>query len=111
MTHPLLYQINTRVVLSELGSAIGRPATLDDLSDGMLDRIAADGFEWVWMLGVWQTGEAGRRVSLTNQSLREAYAHELPGYRDEDIVGSPFAVREYRAHQAFGGDDALARLR
>jgi hypothetical protein len=53
----------------------------------------------------------GREISRTNPSLRDAYAHELPGYQDTDIVGSPFAIREYRAHQAFGGDKALAKLR
>jgi glycosidase len=111
MNHPLLYQINTRVVLAELGAARRGPATLDDLPDSMLDRIAADGFEWVWMLGVWQTGEVGQEISRTNPSLRDAYAHELPGFDEPDIVGSPFAIREYRAHQAFGGDKALARLR
>ena len=53
----MLYQINTRVVLRDI-----RPgATLDDLPDALLDEIAGRGFTWVWMLGVWQTGPAGRR--------------------------------------------------
>ena len=43
-----LYQINTRVWLHELGETLARSATLDDVSDASLDRIAADGFDWVW---------------------------------------------------------------
>ena len=31
--YPALYQINTRVRLSELSHALGRAATLDDFSD------------------------------------------------------------------------------
>ena len=42
--HPLLYQLNTRVRLTELSRALGRPATLDDLGDAELDRWAALGF-------------------------------------------------------------------
>jgi hypothetical protein len=61
--YPALFQINTRVRLSELAAALGRRATLDDFPDAELDRLAADGFDIVWFLGVWQTGEAARRVS------------------------------------------------
>ena len=39
--YPMLYQINTRVWLTELSSALGRRATLDDIPDAELDRIAA----------------------------------------------------------------------
>jgi len=28
-----------------------------------LPRISAMGFDWVWLLSVWGTGDAGRRVS------------------------------------------------
>ena len=31
--HPCLYQIKTRVWLTELARALGRPATLDDVPD------------------------------------------------------------------------------
>ncbi len=35
----------------------------------------------------------------------------LPDLRDEDITGSPYAVRAYAVHTDFGGPDALARFR
>ena len=41
--HPSLYQINTRVWLTELSRALGRPATLDDIPDAELDRVARMG--------------------------------------------------------------------
>jgi hypothetical protein len=41
---PSLYQINTRVWLTELSRALGRPATLDDMPDAELDRLAGMGF-------------------------------------------------------------------
>jgi glycosidase len=111
MNHPLLYQINTRVFLHERGAALGRHATLDDLPDEFLDEVAARGFQWIWLLGVWQTGEVGRRISREDQVLRASYAEQLPDFTDEDIVGSPFAVQRYTVNADFGGDMALARLR
>ena len=39
--YPSLYQINTRVWMTELARSLGRPATLDDIPDAELDRLAA----------------------------------------------------------------------
>lgn len=111
MTNPSIYQINTRVVLQERGVALGRAATLDDLDDRFLDDIAAKGFQWVWLLGVWQTGPAGRQVSRSNPKLVEECRRVLPDLKADDICGSPFAIVAYQTHGDFGGDKALARLR
>jgi hypothetical protein len=111
MRHPSLYQINTRVFLTERSAQIRRSATLDDVPDALLDEMAGRGFEWAWFLGVWQTGEAGRQISRADRRLRAEFTHELRDLREDDIVGSPFAVKDWTVHQDFGGDSALARLR
>jgi glycosidase len=109
--YPSLYQINTRVLLTELARARGRAATLDDIPDAELDRVAAMGFDWVWFLSVWRTGAAGQRVSRTTPEWRHEFEATLPDLRDEDIGGSGFAITGYTAHPEMGGDAALARLR
>ncbi len=109
--YPALFQVNTRVRLAELESSLGRPATLDDVPDAELDQLARDGFDLVWFLGVWQTGEAARRVSASNPEWLAEYRRVLPDFREADVCGSCFAVRDYRVHSDFGGDQALARLR
>ncbi len=109
--YPSLFQINTRARLSELAWALGRPATLDDVPDADLDWLAADGFDLVWFLGVWQTGEAARRVSRSKPEWLEEYRRVLSDFQETDVTGSCFAVRNYRVHVDFGGDPALARLR
>lgn len=109
--NPLLYQINTRVLLTDLSRALRRPATLDDIPDQELDRFAWDGFDWIWFLGVWQTGDAGRNISLENPEWRREFRALLPDFTDDDVCGSCFAVQSYEVHRAFGGNGALARLR
>lgn len=108
---PTLYQISTRLLLGELATRLGRPATLDDVEDEALDLIAGRGFDWIWLMGVWQTGEIGRNVSATRADWRAGYREQLPDFTDADICGSPFAVKQYVVHAEFGGNDALARLR
>jgi hypothetical protein len=109
--HPALFQINTRVWLTERSRALGRPATLDDVADGELDRVAALGCDWIWLLSVWSTGPAGQRISRESHEWRREFQDTLPDLREEDIGGSGFAITGYTVHRDLGGSAALARLR
>jgi glycosidase len=109
--YPSLYQINTRVWLTELARARGRQATLDDIPDADLDRMAEMGFDWVWFLSVWRTGPTGQQVSRTQPDWRHEFEETLPDLREDDIAGSGFAITGYTVHSHLGGDAALARLR
>ncbi len=109
--NPLLYQINTRVLMRGITRALGRPAGFDDVPDAALAALRALGVDWVWFLGVWQTGAAGLAVSRTNPAWQAGFREALPDLAPDDICGSPFAVADYSAVAAFGGDVALARLR
>jgi hypothetical protein len=109
--YPSLFQVNTRVYLSERTAELGRPATLDDIPNRVLDEWAQAGFDLVWFLGSWQTGPAGRRVSESNLEWLAEYQRGLPDFRLSDICGSCFAIQDYRVHDECGGDAALDRLR
>ena len=109
--YPSLYQINTRVWLTDLSATLGRKATLDDIPDAELDRLAALGFDWIWLLSVWRTGPAAQQVSRTNSEWRHEFQETLPDLREEDIAGSGFAITGYTVHPSLGGDAALARVR
>ena len=109
--NPTLYQINTRVWLTELSGQLGRPATLDDIPNAELDRLAELGFDWIWFLSVWQTGPGAQKVSRSNSGWRTEFQETLPDLKEEDIAGSGFAITGYTVHKNLGGDAALARLR
>jgi hypothetical protein len=109
--YPSLYQINTRVWLTELARKLGRACTLEDIPDAELDSLAKMGFDWVWFLSVWQTGPEAQLVSRTNAEWRHEFQQTLPDLREEDIAGSGFAITGYTVHKNLGGDAALARLR
>ncbi|WOD18619.1 alpha-amylase family glycosyl hydrolase [Paraburkholderia kirstenboschensis] len=111
LRYPALYQINTRVWLTELSGELGRSATLDDVPDAGLDHLAGLGFDWIWLLSVWQTGPAAQAVSRANPEWRREFAETLPDLGDEDIAGSGFAIQSYTVHGDLGGVEALARLR
>lgn len=109
--YPSLYQVNTRVWLTELSASSGKKATLDDIPDQSLKAIAKMGFDWIWFMNVWATGEKGKKISRENPEWRLEYEATLTDLKEDDIGGSGFAVAEYIVDAKLGGDEALKRLR
>ncbi|MBX7057889.1 MAG: hypothetical protein K1X75_07465 [Leptospirales bacterium] len=109
--YPALFQLNTRVRLRALSQQLGRPATLNDIPDQELEALAEAGFDWLWLLSVWQTGSVSREVSRRRLEWRKEFQETLPDLSEEDICGSGFAISDYSVHQALGGAEALLRLR
>jgi len=109
--YPSLYQVNTRVLLTGLSVGLGRQATLDDIDDRELQRFEELGFDWIWLLSVWSTGEKGRDISLSNPQWRKEFQETIPDLKEEDIGGSGFAIADYTVSKDLGGEEALSRLR
>lgn len=72
--HPTLYQINTRVWLTERCTRLGRNVTLDDIPDKQLDGLQRLGFDWIYLLGVWPDT---LQLNYGNPALQEAMRGEL----------------------------------
>jgi glycosidase len=109
--YPSLFQINTRVWLQRLSRETGRPITLADIDDATLDSFVEHGFDWIWLLSVWQTGAAGRAVSRSNAQWRAEFKTVLPDLTEDDICGSGFAITAYAVSDALGGEKALEQFR
>lgn len=106
-----LYQVYTRVYLNSLSRLFGHPASLDDIPDSLLETLASQGFNWLYMLGIWETGQEGLRISQNNGPLYNELYAIFPDLAPEDICGSCFAIAGYHVHPDFGDDASLARLR
>ncbi len=109
--YPSLYQINTRVWLRSLSTQAGRQITLSDVPDEEFERLASLGFEWIWLLGVWQTGDLGQQIARELPELRRVYREALPDYQEADICSSPFAITAYSVSPDLGGEHGLALFR
>lgn len=109
--YPSLYELNVRTTMGELSRKLGRLATFDNIPSAQLDLLAELGFDWIWPMGAWQTGPAGRHISRTLPHLRKGYSEALPDFEENDICGSPYAVASYKVSSDFGGEEALARIR
>jgi alpha amylase-like protein len=109
--YPALLEINTRVWLRRLSREAGRSVGLEDIDERLLDGLARQGFDWIWLLSVWRTGPAGRAVSRSMPAWRAEYRTVLPDLTEDDICGSGFAIAAYEVSEALGGRPALAQFR
>lgn len=67
----------------------------DEITDGELRGFAALGFDWIWMMGVWQ-------ISPEVLSISRRYGL--------DYQGSPYAIAAYEVSRELGGEAALRSL-
>ena len=109
--HPFIYEINTWVWLGELSRRTGTAVDLAGVPGSEWDAIAALGFDAVWLMGVWERSPAGIAIALSNGGLVESFRRALPDFRSEDVVGSPYCIRDYAVDAHLGGPAALAAAR
>ena len=110
-TYPFLYEIDTWPWLNQLSTETGRHVDLGSVPDEHWDAIAGDGFDAVWLMGVWQRSPAGVAVALDNPELVAGFRATLGDYTPADVVGSPYCIRDYEVDAALGGPDGLAAAR
>jgi hypothetical protein len=108
---PVIYEINTWVWLFELTHREGRPVALGDVPEAEWDRLAQLGIDYVWLMGVWERSPASCAIARHHPDLQEEFDRALPDRGEEDVGGSPYAIRDYRVDPHLGGDAGLAAAR
>lgn len=102
---PFIYEINTWPWLHRLGTDLG------GVPGEVWDSIAATGADAVWLMGVWQRSPAGIAIALADGPLVQTFRDTLPDYTTDDVVGSPYCIRDYRVDDHLGGPEGLATAR
>jgi hypothetical protein len=110
-SHPLVYEVNARVLVNELSTELGKKVTLATIPDRVIDEWASYGFEAIWLMGVWTTGKLGVEIARTQPSLQEEYKRILPDVSEKDVVGSPYSLKSHTVSPLLGRSTDLSSLR
>ncbi len=111
MQNPILLQANVRFWLEELSQKLDRQATLEDIPDLMFRQIADRGFDWLYLLCMWKTGEMEAQIARSEPDLKRE-AERLLGYSGDDaICASCFAISGYEVPEIWGGLESLGQLK
>jgi hypothetical protein len=109
--HPHLYEVNARVFMRRVCEKYRQALTLATVPDEEWQLLTGRGFDLVWLMGVWQRSPGARQQALLDSALRREYDKALPGWTDDDVAGSPYAVYAYSLDPALGKQRELAQVK
>lgn len=110
MSPARIFQASARHLLCPENPALPQ-ATLGAIDDAFLSHIASMGFDWLYLYGVWDTGEMGQTISRAHPAFWRESLSQVPGGGLEDVSGSPFAIKSYRVDPRLGSETDLDLLR
>ncbi|MCX6151147.1 MAG: alpha-amylase family glycosyl hydrolase [Ignavibacteriales bacterium] len=110
ITHPKLYEINTRVWINKF-SLDKKKISLTEIPDQVWKDLADKGINIVWLMGIWKTNPALTQKYCLEDFLIRNYEKALKDWKLEDVIGSPFAIDEYIVNPDLGDFEILGNLR
>jgi hypothetical protein len=109
--NPELYEINTAAWLFELSEKAGKTLLLGDVPAEEWDRFKAWGMDFIWLMGVWNRSQEGRKISLNSPESQAFFKTVLPTCTPEDIIGSCYSISAYGPDPLIGTWEDLDRAR
>jgi hypothetical protein len=109
--NPTLYEINTLPWLNKLREAYGADLTLSKVPYEEWRKFKDLGFDYVWLMGVWKRSRRSAEIARGVEVLKAHYNFALPGWRPEDVVGSPYAVQSYEVDPMLGTSEDLKAVK
>ena len=99
--NPHILEINALSWLRRHEARAGRKLTLADIPDDVWTKIQRNGFDAVWLMGVWKRSPAAAQIARNNEDIKSQIHAIKPDYSTDDITGSPYAVYEYTVDEDF----------
>lgn len=109
--HPQLLELNAFFFISRMSEKYGRPLTLVTVPAEEWKAFADQGFDYLWLMGVWTRSPGSRAHAVKEPNLIRAYDLILPGWKKEDVAGSPYAIYGYELDPYLGKPDDLIKLK
>lgn len=109
--HQNLYEINTRVWLYNLTEKFGEIITLMKVPEEYWVEIISKGFDWVWLMGVWEHSVLSLEELQSHPGLIEEINQALPGWKMTDVIGSPYSIVKYDLNPLLGGQKDLVGIK
>jgi glycosidase len=105
--NPKIYQINTRVWLRKLSKVYQKEISLENIPAHEWLKIKNYGFDYIWLMGVWKIGLNSIVAPQAHEPLAEEFARNLPDWKNQDVIGSPYAIKDYSINLELGGEGTL----
>lgn len=109
--NPNLLELNASFFVSRMSEKYGRRLTLAAIPDEEWKTFADQGFDYLWLMGVWKRSPGARTHALKEPNLRRAYDLILHHWTEEDVGGSPYAIYSYELDPYLGAPEELRQVK
>ena len=108
--HPKILELNTFPWIHSLSEIYNNPINLKTIPEEVINQEIKL-FDGVWLMGIWERSPSSKKIALEHPDLLKEYHNALYDFRDEDVIGSPYAVYYYHVDKNIGGIDGLKEFR
>jgi len=105
VSHPLILEINTIPWLHALSKRFEDTITLKNIPEEVIDEFR--NYNAIWMMGVWQRSIMSKKITQEHSGFQEEFKTALSDFSKVDIIGSPYAVKNYTVNPKVGGKSGL----
>ena len=109
--HPQLLELNAFFFISRMSEKYGRPLTLATVPASEWKSFSEQGFDYLWLMGVWKHSPGSAAHAAKEPGLCRAYDLILPDWKREDVTGSPYAIYGYELDPYLGKPEELLQLK
>ncbi len=99
----LIYHIDIREFFYRNKSKNPNIKNILDLPFSFFEELKELGVDTIWFTGTFERSEESQRISISMKELYRSYFESLPDWKEEDVIGSPYAIKTYKISKEFGG--------
>ena len=108
---PNLYEINTRVWIKKFSTLENPVPKLTDIPDSYWQSLSAKKINIVWLMGIWKINRQAVKKYCFEDFLKRNYDKALKDWKEEDVIGSPYAIDEYIVNPELGDFQSVIKVR
>jgi glycosidase len=105
--NPRILEINTRVWINQFG----KNKNLSTIPDDIIDYWKENGFDLIWLMGIWKNNKEIVKEFCFEPGLIAAYNDSLKDWKNDDVIGSPYSIDKYEVNPALGTLENLLLLK
>lgn len=96
--YPRLLELNSRIWIKRFG----KNATLADVPDSQIDFWKSIGYNYIWLMGVWNNNKKVIDEYCFEPDLIKSYTDALKDWHKDDVIGSPYSIDKYEINNLLG---------
>ncbi len=105
-----IYEINTRVWIKRF-TKNNIPSKLIDIPSNYWKTLVDKGVKYVWLMGIWETVPETIKKYCFSDGLISEYSKALSDWKPEDVIGSPYAIDNYKVNKSLASTTEFIQLK